>query len=372
MADSTPTELSPESMPDVPQLSRSEQAGAVLIVLGAMAITLFIIIALWPSDTSHKKDTLYSCRPFHVQPTTSLNQARTSIDDTTYDNQPEFKLLNKKVADLKAKIDGMGKPTDTDSLNALAAEKKSLTETQDKLKNLKTQDEVKHQNADMKAGSLKDDWCTIQLGNLLLVLVAACGFLGNMIHVSKSLTFHIGMKKFQRSWLPWYFIKPFTASGLALLIYFATSKEGGGTTNDPINLFPIMLTAGLAGLFTDIAIKKLRVVFEAILTPADAHPTAAGSVAKPAVKRSSVDMSKVVPDKIDPRGDNKIKIPGENLDPKTVVVKINGKEIVKPLVTATEINFSYRPADGDEAKSEFLLTVTDASANLKEEKNWKI
>lgn len=368
MEDSTTTDLTPKSEPDVHQLSSNEQAWAVAIVLGVMAIVLFIIIAWWPADPTYDKNALYSCRPFHVHQVNQSNQAETTqATGAPATNKSDSAMLNQKLAELKADIEKLQKLTDSASQNALTADKKNLAEMQDKLKNLKTQDADKHQNTNMKAGSNKDSHCTIQLGSLLLILVAAWGFLGNMIHVSKSLTYYIGTKAFQRSWIPWYFIKPFTASGLALLVYFATSSVGSGSTKltDSINLFPIMLTAGLAGLFTDIAIKKLKLVFEAILSPADSAP-------KSPVKKASVDMSKVEPDKIDPNGDNKIKIPGENLDPKTVVVKINGKEIVKPQVTATQISFSYQPEGEDKTKSEFLLTVTDVSANLNAEKNWKV
>ena len=44
---------------------------------------------------------------------------------------------------------------------------------------------------------------TIQYDVLLLILVALCGFLGNMIHMATSFTAFVGANKFAKSWLLW-------------------------------------------------------------------------------------------------------------------------------------------------------------------------
>lgn len=343
------------NMPDNPQLSPNERAGAVAIILSAMIVALLIIIAWWPADPTSDKNALYYFQPFHVRPV-----AQTGAPSSTA--SAETTELNKKVATLNAEITKLGNATDTASQHKLAIDKKELTEIQQKIK------AATNHPATVAVSPAKDCRWTIQLGSLMLILVAACGFLGNLIHVSRSLTYYIGMQQFQRSWIPWYFIKPFTASGLALLIYFATNS-GGAATTGPINLFPIMLAAGLAGLFTDIATQKLKVIFEAILKPAD--KSAPPVTTQPPAKTTTIDIYKVTPEKIDPAAVNPVKIPGQNIDQKTVTVTINDQPVNQPVITATLISFDYQPQGAEASKKEFVLKVIDKSANLNAQKAWK-
>lgn len=364
--------------PDDPQLSSTDQAVAVAIVLGTFIFLLFIICAWWPADPGSDRNALFVKCAFHVRPTSAP-----VIPTGTAAPTADVDALNKKLTDLNATIAKLGKPTDTVAKKTLEADLKQGQELQDKLKNLKDK-----AAADQKAVVAKPEAAkphgTIQLGNLLLILVAAFGFLGNMIHVSRSLTYYFGMKLFQRSWIAWYFIKPFMAAGLALLVYLATnsSAPAAGT---PVNLFAIMLTAGLTGLFTDVALQKLKAVFDAVVFSNPNPPATPPGGNKgggaggnggtnpngtPTAYKASVDMSKVVPDKITPKAVNQVKIPGANLDAKTIVVTINDQAVVKPTVTATEISFDYQPADP--ALTKFVLKVTDGTPNLKEEKTWGV
>ncbi|GAB3912602.1 hypothetical protein [Mucilaginibacter boryungensis] len=354
--------------PDVPQLSSTEQTGAVAIVLGTFIFLLFIIFAWWPADPGLDRNASFVNRPFHVRPVSA---------PATTAGTAEADAAQKKLAVLTVEITKLGKPTDTVAKKTLEADLKLQKELQDNLTKLK------EKAAAMKLVGVKPH-CTIQLGNLLLILVAAFGFLGNMIHVSRSLTYYIGMKLFQRSWIAWYFIKPFMAAGLALIVYLATNSSvpAAGT---PVNLFTIMLTAGLTGLFTDVALQKLKIVFDALVfggpnptgtPPGDGKGGGAGGNGgpnpngDPAAKKVSVDMSKVVPVKIDPKAVNHVKIPGANLDPKTIVVTINDEVVAKPRVTAADISFDYQPTDA--ALTKFVLKVTDGTPNLKEEKTWGV
>jgi hypothetical protein len=109
----------------------------------------------------------------------------------------------------------------------------------------------------------------IHLNTILLIMVAAAGFLGNMIHIATSFTTYIGSGAFRKSWILWYWVSPFTASALALALYFAF-----GATNNPssVDLDRTLTIAILAGLFTDIATQKLKEVFEVIFNPKDNRP----------------------------------------------------------------------------------------------------
>jgi hypothetical protein len=55
---------------------------------------------------------------------------------------------------------------------------------------------------------------------MLIVLVAVGGALGAFIHVATSFTDYIGSNKFEQSWIPWYFMRPFIGAALALAFYF--------------------------------------------------------------------------------------------------------------------------------------------------------
>jgi hypothetical protein len=115
---------------------------------------------------------------------------------------------------------------------------------------------------------------TIQFNTLMLLLVAAAGFLGNMIHIASSFTTFIGANQFKRSWILWYCVKPFTASALALVVYFAF-RAGFLNSNDPgntLNIYGIMTVSALAGLFTDTATQKMKEIFEVIFRPRETRP----------------------------------------------------------------------------------------------------
>src|SRR3569833_3799656 len=94
------------NMPDNPQLSPNERAGAVAIILSAMIVALLIIIAWWPADPTSDKNALYYFQPFHVRPVT-----QTGAPSSTASAEPTE--LNKKVATLNAEIAKLGNATDT-------------------------------------------------------------------------------------------------------------------------------------------------------------------------------------------------------------------------------------------------------------------
>ncbi|WDF76998.1 hypothetical protein PQ469_24245 [Mucilaginibacter sp. KACC 22773] len=192
----------------------------------------------------------------------------------------------------------------------------------------------------------------IHWSTLALILVAAAGFLGNMVHISLSLTAYIGSCSFKRSWILWYFIKPFSAAGLALFLYFGLNS---GTSAAPLNLMSIMAAGTLAGLFTDIATQKLKEIFEAIFKPTNNLPDKLGTAGAKAMK---IDLEHMQPPKINPAGANKVTIPGTDLDGTKLVIKINDVEVSKPTVTPTLISFDYL-VTVDPKPAKYQLVVSD-------------
>lgn len=196
----------------------------------------------------------------------------------------------------------------------------------------------------------------LDLNILVLMLVAAGGFLGNMIYVATSFTTFVGSDKFNRNWLLWYFVKPFTAAALALGLYFVFR---GGFLNyaadaSGINLYGVITIAILAGLFTDKATLKLKEVFEVIFTlKKDDRPDP--------LAQHPFKFNPATPAKLSRMGKNSIVITGENFDKGELHFKMNDTvlppdQIVK---TATSITISYTIPAEPPGVSEFNLVVTD-------------
>ncbi len=191
---------------------------------------------------------------------------------------------------------------------------------------------------------------TIQFGVLILILVAASGFLGNMIYVASSFTIFVGAEKFKRSWIMWYAVKPFTASGLAILIYMALNSTA---VNPPINLNGILATATLTGLFTNIATLKLKEIFTTTFKPNVNLPDKLDG------GKQKIDLDHMHPEKIDINHVNNFLIPGQNLDPKNIIVSINGTRIVPAGITITPTLIKFNYEVDNNALNEFNLLITD-------------
>ena len=193
----------------------------------------------------------------------------------------------------------------------------------------------------------------IHINTLLLILVAAAGFAGNMIHIATSFTTFIGAGDFKRRWLLWYIVKPFTASALAVGIYFVF--RGGflnmsdDTTN--INLYGVMTISLLSGLFTDRATQKLKEVFEVLFNPKNDRPNQLSQGA-PLIKG-------VQPGELTPGKAAAFVISGENLDKIKLSVSINDTIILNAVITTTNISFTYTLPDSLKDSTECKLQVKD-------------
>lgn len=192
----------------------------------------------------------------------------------------------------------------------------------------------------------------INLNIILLMLVAAGGFLGNMIHIATSFTTFVGAGKFQRSWILWYWVRPFTASALALALYFAF-----GATRDPANvdLDRILTLAILSGLFTDIATQKLKEVFDVLFSPKDNRPN---KLTDPVAKIASI-----TPEELAKEGENTIVLKGANLKSQKLIIKIDGKAITETKIADKEISFKYTIPAEAKSKTELVLEITDSEGN---------
>ena len=195
-----------------------------------------------------------------------------------------------------------------------------------------------------------------------MFLVAIGGFLGNMIHVATSFTAFVGSGTFNRKWILWYCVKPFTAACLALGLYFVFRAGFLNYSADAtsINLYGVLTIAILAGLFTDKATLKLGEVFDVVFSvkkdgkPGDTRPDPLTPVTSK--------FNKITPDKLSPTDNNTIVITGENFDKGgKLSFAINDEALPADsvAVSASMITIKYKIPATQAGKTEFVLTVTD-------------
>jgi hypothetical protein len=347
--------------------------GFLLIFFTCFAIVA--IIACWPDRLPQGKNTTYHFHLFHVSlidPDQGLVKSKVDSDKIkipdintglhasggTGATVPPHRDLNKK-----SQVEGQVKPVPGTALTKDTTKKDSAENPDNHDKVVSGQETeksiiVKRANVDT----------TIQLSTLLLILVALAGFLGNMVHIGTSLTTFIGADQFKRSWILWYCIKPFTAAGLALILYLALNggNSGKAATGDTVNLNMIIGTAALAGLFTDIATQKLKEIFTAIFKPSDNRPD------KLTDNKMTLNLNAIQPDKIDVTKPNDVIIPAQNLDSNNLIIKMLGAVIANAVITPTLIRFTYTVAPADAGKTTFDLVVTDKSGAVIGVKNFSV
>ena len=103
----------------------------------------------------------------------------------------------------------------------------------------------------------------------LLAIVVFAGALGGQIHALRSFASYVGNRKLKVSWLVRYFLTPFVAASLALVFYFVI-RAGffpTNTTTQNMNVYGFAGLAGLVGLFSTMAVNKLRRMAIELLGP---------------------------------------------------------------------------------------------------------
>jgi hypothetical protein len=100
-------------------------------------------------------------------------------------------------------------------------------------------------------------------------MAALLGALGGLVHGLGSFATFVGNREFKSSWVWWYFLKPFLAAAVAVLV-FLIFRAGLGTPDlglSASDCLKVAAFAGLVGLFADPATLKLKDVFETLFTP---------------------------------------------------------------------------------------------------------
>ena len=106
---------------------------------------------------------------------------------------------------------------------------------------------------------------TLERAENLLLLVAAMGALGALIHVTSSFADYVGNRQLVLSWVWWLLLR--VPIGVALALVFYMLIRGGliipnGSTEPQINPYGIAGLAALIGMFAKQATDKLADIFD--------------------------------------------------------------------------------------------------------------
>jgi hypothetical protein len=106
---------------------------------------------------------------------------------------------------------------------------------------------------------------TLERAENLLLLVAAMGALGALIHVTSSFADYVGNRQLVLSWVWWLLLR--IPIGMALALVFYMLIRGGliipnGSTEPQINPYGIAGLAALIGMFAKQATDKLADIFD--------------------------------------------------------------------------------------------------------------
>lgn len=122
---------------------------------------------------------------------------------------------------------------------------------------------------------------TATSGALLLGLIGGVG--GSLVHTVTIFSSRVGRDTLETSYLWWYLMRPFAAGPLALLFVAAVHSgllAASNATDDPSPMVAFV-AGGLAGLFTDAVLQRLRGLLGATSTEKPASTQVLPLAARP-------------------------------------------------------------------------------------------
>jgi len=338
--------------------SKEKKLAGILLVLFT-CIPAILIIWFWPDRLPQPKEfvkPLYCPKPFHVtlagiSDTISFEDAmKTDIERKKKEDAAAETTNNTTVAQNTASADVDSANADSSQKADEAPSAKQFTQNNGNKDSICGCEIISLPNS--KYIVVKDESKFLHINTILLILVAMAGFLGNMIHIATSLTTFVGNKKFVRSWLLWYAVRPFTGAALAIGVYFVFRGGFLNMSDDStnINLYGIMTVSVLTGLFTDRATQKLKEVFEVLFKPKEERANPLDG--KPAI-------TSITPLEIIAGIENIITIAGENLTGNKLAAVINDENITLNDITEKSGNIKYTIPDTQKGKTNFSLVIKD-------------
>lgn len=325
------------------EITRIQKWFGSVSLITLSVLSMLLIIGLWPDRILKADDnyeSYYRTQLFHTR--------LVKIPSSDLDEQNKLWLrLNDKVKCTVAKAD-------SNKITAKGTEVKIDTGKNKDSRNKDTAKKNFSQMTNQTAG-------LIHLNTLLLLLVALTGFLGNLIHVATSFTTFLGSGQFKRSWLSWYYVKPFIASALALVMYFVLCGGFLTVNNSPnnLNIYGVLTIAMLTGLFTDRATLKLKEVFEVLLKPKEDRSDPLLGTLK---------IQSISPAQLSRNGENTLIITGENLLREKLSFLLDDVPI-EPKVTAKTATYKFTPSAAQLAKNALKLVIKNEKGTILEQRD---
>ncbi len=138
---------------------------------------------------------------------------------------------------------------------------------------------------------------TATAGTSALVLAAVGGVVGSFVHSASLFASRVGRRTFENSYFWWYLLRPLEAA-LVAMVFVAALRSGfvalGASSTDTRTTVLAFLAGGLAGLFTDRVMQRLRQILGATRTDEKASeqvppgtPATTATPATPAAAASS-------------------------------------------------------------------------------------
>jgi IPT/TIG domain-containing protein len=108
--------------------------------------------------------------------------------------------------------------------------------------------------------------CPPLTGKNVIWLMILAGALGAMLHGLRSFYWYVGNRQLVWSWIPMYFVLPFTGAATSTVFYLIIrgGLMSGAAESD--NVFGLMAVGTLVGLFSQQALEKLKSLSEVIFT----------------------------------------------------------------------------------------------------------
>ncbi|MVT42379.1 hypothetical protein GO495_17435 [Chitinophaga oryziterrae] len=319
------------------EISRSGKFFAGVLLISSFIISITCLLAFWPDRLPEpaEKAYHYACKPFHM----------TLIDTSEY----RLMNLNKHVPpEIISDSTNIKKDSSDTALTA-----KTKGPIKGDIDNTKKNMGTTIVKGGCTTSDLPVSFTTIHLNIILLLLVAIAGFLGALTHIASSFTNFVGSKNFERSWILWYFIKPFIGAAIAVIFYFVFRAGflNGNENAGSVNIYGLIALSALAGLFTDKATLKLDEVFTVLFKPKDDRPD----------KMQDLIIQEVIPDVLQAQGINHIKLSGKLLTKKKIIIKIGDIPVSNIDITDNLIKFDYTVPENLRTQPKIKLSVTDES-----------
>lgn len=196
----------------------------------------------------------------------------------------------------------------------------------------------------------------------LLLLVLIMGAVGSWLHAVSSFLDFVGNRSFVASWFTWYLMRPILGAMMAVVFYLVI-RAGLFPQSDvgikAINAFSIAALAGLVGLFTQRASKKLADVFDALFPTLQKDKDALGPKLQPST--STISLLSPAQLTVDST-DLDVTVTGTNFTKKSVAF-VNGKARKSSCKSDETLEFSLLPEDVSSPR-ELQITVYDPALEI--------